>query len=96
MRGALLPGLDGVFGRVYGSPSLMARIAEIPMRIAQVSDVHFGSGSLGLPTATLDGVIERIRIDPDVVVLAGDLTAAGTSGSTRRLGAGWSGSSIRR
>jgi Icc protein len=56
----------------------MARIAEIPVRIAQVSDVHFGSGSLGLPAEALDGLVERLRrMEPDVVVLAGDLTAAG-------------------
>jgi 3',5'-cyclic-AMP phosphodiesterase len=56
----------------------MAGIAEIPLRIAQLSDVHFGSGSLGLPAATLEDVIERIRrMEPDIVVLAGDLTAAG-------------------
>ena len=45
----------------------------------------------------MDVMIERVRaIDPDVVVLAGDLTTAGTSGSTRRRRAGPSRSSSPR
>jgi 3',5'-cyclic-AMP phosphodiesterase len=53
-------------------------ISHLPLRIAQISDVHMGSGSLGLPPEALDGIIERLdAIEPDVVVLAGDLTAAG-------------------
>ena len=56
----------------------MTRIADLPLRIAQISDVHMGSGSLGLPPESLEGIVETLRrMEPDVVVLAGDLTAAG-------------------
>ncbi len=49
----------------------------MPVRIAQVSDVHFG-GALSLPAETMTEIIERIRrIEPDVVVVAGDLTTTG-------------------
>jgi Icc protein len=52
-------------------------ISRIPLRIAQVSDVHFG-GALSLPAETMARVAEDIRgIDPDVVVVAGDLTYTG-------------------
>ena len=52
-------------------------LAKIPLRIAQISDVHLG-GPLTLPQEDLDSIIERVRrIEPDVVVLAGDLTTAG-------------------
>lgn len=51
---------------------------RVPLRIAQISDVHFGSGSLGLPAESLEEIVERVRaIGPDVVVLAGDMTATG-------------------
>jgi Icc protein len=47
------------------------------LRIAQISDVHFG-GPLSLPAEMLQSVLERVRsVDPDVVVIAGDLTTAG-------------------
>jgi 3',5'-cyclic-AMP phosphodiesterase len=53
-------------------------ISQIPLRVAQVSDIHFGSGPLGLAPESLGSILERIRqIEPDVVVIAGDLTAAG-------------------
>jgi 3',5'-cyclic AMP phosphodiesterase CpdA len=56
----------------------MAGIAGIPLRIAQISDLHLGSGSMSLPPESLDEILERIRrMQPDVVVVAGDLTAAG-------------------
>ena len=49
-------------------------ISQIPLRIAQVSDVHFG-GPLSLPAEALAGIAETIRdMDPDLVVAAGDLT----------------------
>jgi Icc protein len=49
----------------------------MPLRIAQLSDVHMG-GPLSLPAETLGEIVERVRrIEPDVVVLAGDLTTAG-------------------
>ena len=52
-------------------------LSQIPLRIAQVSDVHFG-GPLSLPAETMAEVVERIReIEPDVVVVAGDLTTTG-------------------
>ena len=52
-------------------------ISQIPLRIAQVSDVHFG-GSLSLPAEALDAILERLtRMEPDIVVLAGDLTTDG-------------------
>jgi 3',5'-cyclic-AMP phosphodiesterase len=56
----------------------VAGISDIPLRIAQVSDIHMGSGTLGLPPDALDSIVERVgEIEPDVVVIAGDLTAAG-------------------
>lgn len=37
-----------------------------------------GSGTLSLPPEALDGIVERVRrLEPDLVVIAGDLTAAG-------------------
>ena len=52
-------------------------ISQIPLRIAQVSDVHFG-GPLSLPAEALAGIAETIRdMDPDLVVAAGDLTTTG-------------------
>jgi len=55
----------------------MTAISKIPLRIAQISDVHVG-GSLSLPTEALDDILERVTvIDPDIVVLAGDLTTDG-------------------
>ncbi len=54
----------------------MVAISNIPLRIAQVSDVHVG-GSLSLPEA-LEAIIERLRrMQPDIVVIAGDLTTDG-------------------
>ncbi|MGI8426233.1 MAG: metallophosphoesterase family protein [Actinomycetota bacterium] len=50
--------------------------SEIPLRIVQISDLHAGE-----PTFQHDvmaGIIERInRMRPEVVIVAGDLTAAG-------------------
>ena len=52
-------------------------ISDIPLRIAQISDVHVG-GALSLPAEALDGILERLRrMQPDIVVLAGDLTTDG-------------------
>jgi 3',5'-cyclic-AMP phosphodiesterase len=52
-------------------------ISQIPLRIAQISDIHFG-GALSLPAETMEAVAEDIRrTDPDVVVVAGDLTYTG-------------------
>jgi len=52
-------------------------LSRIPLRIAQISDVHFG-GALSLPAETMERVAEDVRrTDPDVVVVAGDLTYTG-------------------
>jgi Icc protein len=52
-------------------------ISRIPLRIAQISDIHFG-GALSLPAETMEAVAEDVRsIDPDAVVVAGDLTYTG-------------------
>lgn len=55
----------------------MLAISNIPLRIAQVSDVHLG-GSLSLPPEALDAILEQIRrMEPDLVVIPGDLTTDG-------------------
>ncbi len=55
----------------------MPSLARIPLRIAQVSDVHFG-GALSLPAETMQHVAEAVnRIEPDIAVIAGDLTTEG-------------------
>lgn len=52
-------------------------LSRIPLRIAQISDVHFG-GALSLPAETMERVAEDVRrTEPDVVVVAGDLTYTG-------------------
>jgi 3',5'-cyclic AMP phosphodiesterase CpdA len=52
-------------------------ISEIPLRIAQISDLHVG-GSLSLPPEQLEAIRERIlSTEPDLLVLAGDLTTEG-------------------
>ena len=51
-------------------------ISDIPLRIAQISDLHCGEPSF--QPEVMRSTIERInRMRPDVVVVAGDLTAAG-------------------
>ncbi len=58
----------------------MTSLARIPLRIAQLSDIHMG-GPLSLPPETLGEIADRVRrIEPDVVALAGDLTTAGYEG----------------
>jgi Icc protein len=53
------------------------RISQIPLRIAHISDVHFG-GPLSLPADTMRNVADAIRgTEPDVLVVAGDLTTTG-------------------
>ena len=51
-------------------------VSDLPLRIVQLSDLHCGE-----PTFNEDGmrrIVERVnRIQPDVVVVAGDLTGAG-------------------
>ena len=51
-------------------------ISDIPLRICQISDIH--CGELTFQPDWLRAIVERInKIQPDVVVVAGDLTAAG-------------------
>lgn len=51
-------------------------ISRIPLRIVQFSDIH--CGELTFSEELLAATVERINaLEPDVVVLAGDLTAAG-------------------
>ncbi len=50
--------------------------SQLPLRVAQISDIHAGEPSF--QWGVMDGVIEKInRMEPDVVVVAGDLTTAG-------------------
>ena len=52
-------------------------LARFPLRIAQLSDLHFG-GPLSLPEEQMDVMSSGCALSsPDVVVLAGDLTTAG-------------------
>jgi Icc protein len=51
-------------------------ISDIPLRIGQISDLHCGEPSF--QPDVMRSTVERInRMRPDVVVVAGDLTAAG-------------------
>src|SRR5919197_164185 len=51
-------------------------IADMPLRIAQISDIHVGEPSF--QPDVMASIVERInRMQPDVVVVAGDITAAG-------------------
>jgi putative phosphoesterase len=51
-------------------------LAKVPLRIAQISDVH--CGEISFDRKMMASTIERINaMDPDLVVVAGDLTAAG-------------------
>ena len=51
-------------------------IEKVPLRIAQVSDIHCGESSFS--PDVMRSVIERVNaMEPDVVVIAGDLTGAG-------------------
>lgn len=54
----------------------MMSYVEIPLRIAQISDLHAGEPTF--QSDVMAAIISRInRIKPDVVIVAGDLTAAG-------------------
>ena len=51
-------------------------ISDIPLRIAQFSDIHCGDPSFR-PELMRQMIDEINRMRPDVVIIAGDLTAAG-------------------
>lgn len=52
------------------------QLSSFPLRVAQISDIHCGEPSFD--PNMMDSAIERINaMEPDVVVVAGDLTAAG-------------------
>ena len=51
-------------------------IARVPLRIAQVSDIHCGTSSFSADT--MRSIIARIAaMAPDLVIVAGDLTTEG-------------------
>jgi 3',5'-cyclic-AMP phosphodiesterase len=51
-------------------------VSTIPLRIAHISDIHCGEPSF--QPKTMRSIVERInQMAPDVVVVAGDLTATG-------------------
>ncbi len=51
-------------------------LSSIPVRIAQISDIHCGEPTFN--EGMMASIIERVnRMEPDLVVIAGDLTAAG-------------------
>jgi 3',5'-cyclic AMP phosphodiesterase CpdA len=51
-------------------------LSHIPLRIAQISDIHVGEPSF--QPEVMRSIVETVnRLAPDVVVVAGDLTAAG-------------------
>jgi 3',5'-cyclic AMP phosphodiesterase CpdA len=51
-------------------------LAKTPLRIAQISDIHCGEPSF--QEEVMRSIVERVnRMAPDVVIVAGDLTAAG-------------------
>ena len=52
------------------------RVAETPLRVAQLSDIHCGESSFD--DELMRSIIERINaMQPDVVLVVGDLTAKG-------------------
>jgi Icc protein len=51
-------------------------IADIPLRVAQISDFH--CGELTFQPRLMESAVDRInQMQPDIVAVAGDLTAAG-------------------
>ena len=52
-------------------------LSRTPLRIAQLSDIHVG-GPLSFDGEKMKELTDRVKeVDPDVVVIAGDLTTAG-------------------
>jgi 3',5'-cyclic-AMP phosphodiesterase len=51
-------------------------LARLPLRLAQISDIHCGEGSFNEPL--MRSTIERVNwMEPDAVLVVGDLTAKG-------------------
>jgi 3',5'-cyclic AMP phosphodiesterase CpdA len=51
-------------------------IERVPLRIAQISDIH--CGEITFDRSLMESILKRVNaMQPDVVVVAGDLTAAG-------------------
>jgi 3',5'-cyclic-AMP phosphodiesterase len=62
-------------------------VSNFPIRIVQLSDIHCGESSF--MDDVMESTIERVnRMEPDVVVVAGDLTAAGYEWEFEQA-AGW-------
>jgi 3',5'-cyclic-AMP phosphodiesterase len=54
----------------------MVPVSRIPLRIAQISDMHVGEPTF--QPEVMRSIVDTVnRLGPDVVVVAGDLTAAG-------------------
>jgi Icc protein len=52
------------------------QLSSFPLRVAQISDIHCGEPTFD--PSMMESAVERINaMQPDVVVVAGDLTAAG-------------------
>jgi 3',5'-cyclic-AMP phosphodiesterase len=51
-------------------------LVDIPLRVAQISDIH--CGEVSFQPQLMQGVVDGVNaLEPDVVAVAGDLTAAG-------------------
>src|SRR3954468_674575 len=51
-------------------------ISDIPLRIAQISDIHCGEATFD--AELMQSIVDRVNaMDPDLVAIVGDLTAAG-------------------
>src|ERR671936_2055941 len=58
------------------APVRKTSMASIPLRIAQISDIHCGEPSFD--AELMRSIIDRINsMNPDLVAVVGDLTAAG-------------------
>ncbi|CAN5569052.1 metallophosphoesterase [soil metagenome] len=62
-------------------------ITNIPLRIVQVSDIH--CGEISFEARLMESFLDRVnKMKPDIVIVAGDLTAAGYDWEFREA-AGW-------
>src|SRR5919106_466308 len=65
-----------MLGAFPGGKGKAIAIASIPLRIAQVSDIHCGEPTFD--AELMRSIVQQVnRLSPDLVVVAGDLTAAG-------------------